>query len=999
VLVTETSYLGTGEPRTIDRYGGFTVQPSHRWLQWDSYGRLTENHEPNTGGAGAGWRYVYDSENRVVGSSDARGCGKNIHYDALGRVLAEDFSPCLPPPFQAAYTAPDLVTGEGTESFLRYDEYEYGQVEPSADFDHRDVLSRGRLVSVRDRGSYTRLSYDDRGRVRRVARRLVKPGVPSADLETRYVDHWYKQNSTFDEGDRLVKRTTGLDEESVLVGGESFETLTYTARGALLEIGGAYGTLVKDLTYTASGMPRAATYGDRAQSTWTRSFDARERPDLTRFFRAAEPPLWSAAPTATYSTPPAETRLLYLSRVRTTFDDVGNPKTVNDTSPAAWPAGAKPLGRTYDYDWAYRIAQVDYANASDPQTPIFAAEGAAGDRRPVAEAPLATRMQQQTFIHDAHGNVLSSQDDQGAYFDRSFGQQRNGEDWSFNPTGGPHQFIDGSNTHAEYDAAGNLIELDVARFGCWSLMPNCAHRFLYDWDEVGQLVRARRWDYSGGDVPPFDPEEPPAWDLHYAHGQTGRMLTTKTNDAGETRHTLDVFDTMRIQSVAYDESFGYALAEGDQIGFLAGGSARVFFDREQLLPSAGPEETSRLHVYLMAGDGLGSTAFVLDKDSGELVERTEHQAFGKVESDFRPARWAANREAFKFTGKEEDIEVGVTYFGARFYNAHIGRWMSADPLTIHGLAGDPNPYAYVGGRVSAFVDPMGLDCSGSYTFADGWPGGGTAKFSGPGCNGNDNGKDAKATRGWNARTTTPHRLRTNNVPVRPSATTSNAGTARPARPASLVPDFKNPAARELFAAGFTQIAWLAEWGDGCAFCHIVKEDSSFAGGNARLDLAHYTRVARNLNALTYQLVFMVGAPPALGLAAGGGGGASRFPTFLNRGASQVGSVEGTLAQVDGKFVLSNGSVPSGTYDFVLQAGEYRIGNGHWVLAGQGAPVQFAGSMTFSETGTLLEWTNASGHYLPSASFATNAGLPMGAFRPVTLPAFAGAPQVPMFRTP
>ena len=734
ILVTKTSYLGTGEPTSIRRYGAWTVRTSARWMQWDSYGRMTENHEPNTDGTGLGWRYVYDSENRVVGSSDARRCGKNIHYDALGRVIAEDFSPCLAPPLQAAYTAPNLVTGEGTEAFFRYDNYEDGQVEPTADFDHRDVLSRGRLVSVRDRGSYTRLSYDDRGRVRRVARRLVKPGVPSSDLETRYVDHWYKQDSTFDEGDRLIKRTTGLDEESVLVAGESFETMTYTARGALLEIGGAYGTLVKDLTYTATGMSRAATYGDRAQSTWTRSFDSRERPDLTRFFRAAEPPIWSAAPTATYSTPPAETRLLYLSRVRTTFDDVGNPKTVNDTSPAAWPAGAKPVSRSYDYDWGYRIRQLDYANALDPQTPSFAAEAAAGDRRPVAEAPGATRVQQQVFVHDAHGNVLLSDDDQNAYFDRSFGQQTNGEDWSYNPTGGPHQFIDGSNTHAEYDAAGNMTELKVWRTGCWSEMPNCVHHFLYDWDEMGQLVRARRWDYPDGDVPPLDLEVSPAWDLHYAHGQTGRMLTTKTNDAGETRHTLDVFDTMRIQSVAYDEGFGYSLAEGDQIGFLAGGAARVFFDREQLLPSAGPEETSRLHVYLMAGDGLGSTAFVLDKDSGELVERTEHQAFGKVESDFRPARWAANREAFKFTGKEEDIEVGVTYFGARFYNAHIGRWMSADPLTVHGLAGDPNPYAYVGGRVSAFVDPVGLDCSGSYTFADGSPGGGSGKFSGPGCN-------------------------------------------------------------------------------------------------------------------------------------------------------------------------------------------------------------------------------------------------------------------------
>ena len=34
--------------------------------------------------------------------------------------------------------------------------------------------------------------------------------------------------------------------------------------------------------------------------------------------------------------------------------------------------------------------------------------------------------------------------------------------------------------------------------------------------------------------------------------------------------------------------------------------------------------------------------------------------------------------------------------------------MSADPLTVHGLGLDLNPYAYVGGRVMSHVDPFGL---------------------------------------------------------------------------------------------------------------------------------------------------------------------------------------------------------------------------------------------------------------------------------------------------
>lgn len=90
------------------------------------------------------------------------------------------------------------------------------------------------------------------------------------------------------------------------------------------------------------------------------------------------------------------------------------------------------------------------------------------------------------------------------------------------------------------------------------------------------------------------------------------------------------------------------------------------------------------------------------------MERTTYSAFGRVESDYRPARWNGFREPFKFTGKEDDIALGITYFGARYYSPYLGTWVSADPLTIHGLGADLNPYAYVHGRTMSTVDPFGL---------------------------------------------------------------------------------------------------------------------------------------------------------------------------------------------------------------------------------------------------------------------------------------------------
>jgi len=64
-------------------------------------------------------------------------------------------------------------------------------------------------------------------------------------------------------------------------------------------------------------------------------------------------------------------------------------------------------------------------------------------------------------------------------------------------------------------------------------------------------------------------------------------------------------------------------------------------------------------------------------------------AYGGIESDYRPARWGSFREPYKFSGKEEDIEVGLSYFGARYYSTALGRWMSPDAVTIHDLKVTP----------------------------------------------------------------------------------------------------------------------------------------------------------------------------------------------------------------------------------------------------------------------------------------------------------------------
>lgn len=68
----------------------------------------------------------------------------------------------------------------------------------------------------------------------------------------------------------------------------------------------------------------------------------------------------------------------------------------------------------------------------------------------------------------------------------------------------------------------------------------------------------------------------------------------------------------------------------------------------------------------------------------------------------------AASDPHKFTGKELDDETGLYYFNARYYDAHLGRFISVDP--VGGSNTDPqswNRYAYALNNPVTVTDPSG----------------------------------------------------------------------------------------------------------------------------------------------------------------------------------------------------------------------------------------------------------------------------------------------------
>ena len=76
-------------------------------------------------------------------------------------------------------------------------------------------------------------------------------------------------------------------------------------------------------------------------------------------------------------------------------------------------------------------------------------------------------------------------------------------------------------------------------------------------------------------------------------------------------------------------------------------------------------------------DPLGSAVIMADK-KGNIVQQEEYAPFGELlYSVYRNNKTKNN---YKFTGKELDEESGMHYFGARYYDPKLGRFITKDPI-------------------------------------------------------------------------------------------------------------------------------------------------------------------------------------------------------------------------------------------------------------------------------------------------------------------------------
>jgi RHS repeat-associated protein len=178
----------------------------------------------------------------------------------------------------------------------------------------------------------------------------------------------------------------------------------------------------------------------------------------------------------------------------------------------------------------------------------------------------------------------------------------------------------------------------------------------------------------------------------YAYDAFGRRVQRTSTTSGTEKFVYDGADVIRDLNGSGSIIADYLNGPGidNKLRMTAGGVTSYF-----------------------VADHLGTTQVLTDA-SGNASSSLSYDSYGNVSSGSASTRYT-------YTGREADVETGLMYYRARWYDSQQGRFMSEDPI---GFKGGPNWYAYVGGNPLSYRDPLGLDGGASAAVLGGLAAGG-----------------------------------------------------------------------------------------------------------------------------------------------------------------------------------------------------------------------------------------------------------------------------------
>ena len=327
----------------------------------------------------------------------------------------------------------------------------------------------------------------------------------------------------------------------------------------------------------------------------------------------------------------------------------------------------------YDYDKMYRLRRVRY-----PGT-------------------IPNKEGDTYFYYDAVGNRLTMV---GRYMEHAYSYRRNISQLTnliINKTGG---------IYYKYDLNGNLTgeEHYKGRIGNKEI----ARKVDLKWDTENRLTSIKYPYIDQGNIK--GKKRRVGSGLEFVYDADGNRIykvsySSNTNIRKNKHEIVYIRDSSGTVIEEYEtERVSPMLPDTITTNIFIAGILRIQKKHRGIIKDQVSQIVSKENIEYTIKDVLGSAAVITDPQ-GKVVQRYKYSPFGNI--DYSKGSSDNN---YQFTGKEIDPESGLTYFGARYYNPVIGRWISRDLESGHILKPQSfNKYVYCRNNPISRVDIDGSD--------------------------------------------------------------------------------------------------------------------------------------------------------------------------------------------------------------------------------------------------------------------------------------------------
>ena len=324
----------------------------------------------------------------------------------------------------------------------------------------------------------------------------------------------------------------------------------------------------------------------------------------------------------------------------------------------------------------------------------------------LTETASNTQIAQFQYTYDSNGNRTQQQETQGSQTDTTtytYDQADRMDSYSLNTATG-----DSSTTTYTFDNVSNRLTEVTTENAVETINKTYTYDDTHWLDSVTDNLQTADINYSydnnGNTVQKVDNTQSPVESTVFIYNSRDQLVQTQRGPPGNETDVLGQYDYnySGLRTRHYNSERGnvnYYYDDQSIIEERSDSNTLLAHYRyaDRLISLQTPTETNYYHH-----DALGSTSNLTDASGASNVSY-RLDPWGQIREQIGTS---VNRQIF--TGQETDEQTGLVYFGARFYDPDVGRFLNQDSYL--GESNTPpslHRYLYAYANPTYFVDPDG----------------------------------------------------------------------------------------------------------------------------------------------------------------------------------------------------------------------------------------------------------------------------------------------------